>query len=64
MMSIFEEKYFGYIASAYGITLVVFIGLIIWVVVQQRGHQAKLARMEKQGITRRSSRKSMKGSNT
>lgn len=64
MMSFFEEKYFGYIASAYGITLVVFVGLIIWVLVQQRTHQAKLARMEKQGITRRSSKKFSKGSDT
>ncbi len=64
MMSFFEEKYFGYIASAYGITLVVFVGLIIWVLIQQRAYQAKLARMEKQGITRRSSRNPVKGSKT
>jgi len=62
MMSFYQDKYFGYVASSYGITLVVFIGLIIWVLVLQRTYRAKLARLEKQGITRRSSRKTVKGS--
>ncbi len=61
MMEIIDEKYFGYIASSYGITLAVFIGFIIWILMQHRAHKAELSRMEELGITRRSSGKPAKG---
>ena len=54
-MTIFDEKYFGYIASAYGITFLVFAGLIIWVLAMHRNYRHQLSRLEEMGIKRRSS---------
>ena len=53
-MSFFDDKYFGYIASSYGITFLVLLGLVAWVMFQHRAYNAKLTALEKQGITRRS----------
>ena len=53
-MSMFDDKYFAYVSSSYGITFLVFIGLVIWIMVQHRGLKSKLVALEKQGITRRS----------
>ncbi len=53
-MSFFDEKYFSYIASSYGITFLVLAGLVGWIMFQHRLHNAKLTALEKQGITRRS----------
>lgn len=53
-MSFVDEKYFAYIASTYSITLLVFVAMALWVIVQHRSHRAKLARLEQQGIKRRS----------
>ncbi len=61
MMEFINEKYFGYIAASYGITSLVFIGFIIWVLLQHRAHRAELSRLEELGITRRSSGKPSKG---
>jgi len=53
-MSMFDDKYFAYVTSSYGITLVIFVGLVIWIMAQHRGLKSKLVGLEKQGITRRS----------
>ena len=53
-MSMFDDKYFAYVSSSYGITFLVFIGMVIWIVAQHSGLKSKLGALEKQGITRRS----------
>ncbi len=53
-MSMFDDKYFAYVSSSYGITFLVFLGLVIWIMAQHRGLKSKLVALEKQGITRRS----------
>jgi len=53
-MSMFDEKYFTFVASSWGISLLVFAGLIFWIMFQHRAYNAKLDALEKQGITRRS----------
>ena len=56
-MSMFDDKYFAYVTSSYGITFVVFAGLILWIMAQFRSRTAKLDELEKQGITRRSQKR-------
>ncbi len=53
-MSMIDDKYFAYVSSSYGITFLVFIGLVFWIIMQHRGLKSKLVILEKQGITRRS----------
>ena len=53
-MSMFDEKYFSYVASSWGISFLVFAGLVLWIIFQHRAYNAKLEALEKQGITRRS----------
>lgn len=62
-MSMFDDKYFAYVSSSYGITFLVFVGLVIWILLQHRGLKSKLVSLEKQGITRRSD-KSVKATKT
>lgn len=43
-----------YVLLSYGISAVVVLGIIAWIVLAQKSLQAELARLEKQGIRRRS----------
>ncbi len=61
MMEIFNEKYFAYVASSYGITFLIFAVFVVWTLVQHRAYQKHLAGLEEQGITRRSASKPFQG---
>ena len=52
MTALFGEKYFVFIASAYGITAIVLLALIIWVLLTQRRRRADLAALEQSGLRR------------
>jgi heme exporter protein D len=54
MNTLFGTKYFGFIFSAYGITAVVLLGLLIWIVATYRGRRRQLAKLEAAGIKRAS----------
>ena len=43
-----------YVLLSYGISAVVVLAIIAWIVLTQKSLQAELARLEKQGIRRRS----------
>ncbi len=48
------DKYFNFIFSSYAITFVVMVGLIVWVLSVHKSRLATIAKLEKQGIRRRS----------
>ncbi len=56
-MSMFDDKYFAYVTSSYGITLLVLAGMVLWARAQFKSRTAKLDEMEKLGITRRSQKR-------
>jgi heme exporter protein D len=43
-----------YVTAAYGITAVVLIGLISWILIDQRARKRELAELEAAGVRRRS----------
>ena len=43
-----------YVTAAYAITAVVLIGLIGWILIDQRGRKRELAELEASGVRRRS----------
>ncbi|AZO40256.1 heme exporter protein CcmD [Mesorhizobium sp. M7D.F.Ca.US.005.01.1.1] len=43
-----------YVTAAYGITAVVLVGLIGWILIDQRARKRELAELEAAGIRRRS----------
>lgn len=47
----------GFIAAAYGLTLLVLVGLILWIFRDGRVLRRRLAELEAQGIRRRSQQK-------
>ena len=55
MESMFGTDYFGFIASAYTITAVVLIGLLIWVRLTYSKRKQEMDRLERFGIRRASS---------
>ena len=44
----------GFIVAAYGVTAVVLVALVLWVVIDGRAQRRRLADLEARGITRRS----------
>ena len=52
MTSIFGAKYFGFIASAYGITFVTLLALCLWILLTARARKKTLARLEADGLKR------------
>lgn len=52
MSTLFGTKYFGFIASAYGVTGLVLAGLVVWVLVTQRRRRRSLAALEEAGLRR------------
>ena len=57
MTTLFGAKYFGFIASSYGITFVVLFAVIIWIMAIYRHRKLSLKKLEEAGI-RRASRNS------
>lgn len=51
-----QNDYFGFIASAYGISALALIGLAAWVFLDARARRAEIAALEASGLRRRSSR--------
>lgn len=56
MSALFGTQYFGFIAGAYGATVVVLMALIIWVLATYRSRKATLAEMEAAGLRRAAAR--------
>jgi heme exporter protein D len=48
---------FGFIFASYAVTLVVMAGLILWVILDRRRQDRRLAELEARGIRRRSDRR-------
>ena len=46
----------GYIATAYGVTVVVLAAMVLWLVVDGRRQARRLAELEARGVRRRSAR--------
>jgi heme exporter protein D len=46
----------GFIIAAYLVTLVVLIGLVLWIILDGRAQKRKLADLEARGVKRRSAR--------
>lgn len=55
MSGIFGTKYFGFIASSFGITLAVLLGATLWILWTYRARKKALAKLEAAGIKRASS---------
>lgn len=45
-----------YVVAAYGITAVVIVAIIAWILLDHRAQRQALARLEDQGVRRRSAR--------
>lgn len=54
MDALFGTKYFGFIASSYGITAVVLLIMVAWVLLTQRARRRQLAALEEAGVRRAS----------
>ncbi|MGI9354916.1 MAG: heme exporter protein CcmD [Rhizobiaceae bacterium] len=52
MSALFGTKYFGFIAGAYGVTAIVLVALIVWVLLTQRSRRAELTSLEQSGLRR------------
>jgi heme exporter protein D len=52
----------GYILAAYGLTLLIVVGLIAWIVLDGRRQRQHLKDLEARGIRRRSDRRALKQS--
>lgn len=50
-----QGQYFGFIASAYGISALAIAGLFAWVILDAKAQRRALATLEARGIRRRSS---------
>lgn len=48
--------HFSYVLLAYGISALAILAMVVWIMVTQRNLQAELARLEQQGIRRRSNK--------
>jgi heme exporter protein D len=46
-----------YVSAAYGISALVLVGLVVWILADQRGRQREMAELEASGARRRSDRK-------
>lgn len=49
-----QNDYFGFIASAYGISALLLVGLALWIVLDARAQRRALAALEDKGVRRRS----------
>lgn len=51
-----QNDYFGFIASAYAVSALAILGLLLWVVLDARARRAELKALETSGLRRRSER--------
>jgi heme exporter protein D len=51
-----EGAHAGFIAAAYGVTIIVLAGLVLWIVLDGRRQKRQLAELEARGVRRRSAR--------
>lgn len=56
MEELFGTEYFGFIAGAYGVTIVVLYLLILWIFLTYLGRRETLQKLEKSGLKRASSK--------
>ena len=56
MTESFGTKYFGFIASSFGITLIVLLGMTLWILWTYRARKKALAKLEATGFRRASSK--------
>ncbi|RCS24961.1 heme exporter protein CcmD [Phyllobacterium salinisoli] len=47
-------NHLAFVLSSYGVSLVVLLGLVAWLLIDQRAQRTELQRLEAQGIRRRS----------
>ena len=52
MSELFGTQYFGFIASSFGVTLIVLLGMTIWILMTYRARHKALAKLEAAGIKR------------
>ena len=50
-----QNDYFGFIASAYGISALLLAGLALWIVLDARAQRRAISALEEKGVRRRSS---------
>lgn len=54
MEALFGTKYFGFILSAYSVTTVVLLLLVVWILVTHKSRKRQVAKLEQAGIKRAS----------
>ena len=54
MAALFGTKYFGFILSAYAVTTVVLLLLVVWILMVHKSRKRQLAKLEEAGIKRAS----------
>lgn len=54
MSALFGTKYFGFILSAYAVTTIVLVLLVVWILMTHKSRKQQLARLEEAGIKRAS----------
>ena len=54
MSALFGTKYFGFILSAYAVTTIVLVLLVVWILLTHKSRKQQLARLEEAGIKRAS----------
>ena len=54
MTALFGTKYFGFILSAYAVTTIVLLLLVVWILMTHRSRKKQLAKLEKAGMKRAS----------
>ena len=47
----------GFIVAAYAVTVVVLLGMVVWIILDGRAQKRRIAELEARGIRRRSARK-------
>lgn len=55
MSGLLDGPYAGFILGAYGVTFAVLVGLVIWVSLTASNRKRQLAKLEEEGLRRRSS---------
>ena len=54
MTALFGTKYFGFILSAYAVTTIVLLLLVVWILMTHRSRKKQLAKLEQAGMKRAS----------
>lgn len=54
MTALFGTKYFGFILSAYAVTTLVLLLLVVWILMTHKSRKRQLAKLERAGLKRAS----------